>query len=175
MVTRVKVRVLCSFVSQDAGQVLQGKWQHHGMLFLSLTTFTLVASGEGITKLLGLTQQLVSKKSRCRACKFNRCVQHMCVISLCSDDQGMLLLCAVFNAVPFAQLQVFAYQSCLCHCARHLLLFGSNTRKASSTCASDAAVVSLRHASSSAARHSAVFNTVAHALGPSSNGQNHQV
>ena len=32
MVTRVKVRVLCSFVSQDAGQVLQGKWQHHAVL-----------------------------------------------------------------------------------------------------------------------------------------------
>lgn len=61
------VRVLCSFVSQDAGQLLQG---------------------EGMTKLLGLTQQLVSKKS--------------------SDDQGMLLLCAIFNAVPFAQLQQYA-------------------------------------------------------------------
>jgi exportin-2 (importin alpha re-exporter) len=61
------VRVLCSFVSQDAGQLLQG---------------------DGMTKLLGLTQQLVSKKS--------------------SDDQGMLLLCAIFNAVPFAQLQQYA-------------------------------------------------------------------
>jgi exportin-2 (importin alpha re-exporter) len=61
------VRVLCSFISQDAGQLLQG---------------------DGITKLLGLIQQLVSKKS--------------------SDDQGMLLLCAVFNAVPFAQLQQYS-------------------------------------------------------------------
>lgn len=61
------VRVLCSFVSQDATSVLQG---------------------DGMTKLLGLIQQLVSKKS--------------------SDDQGMILLCAVFNAVPFAHLQQYA-------------------------------------------------------------------
>jgi exportin-2 (importin alpha re-exporter) len=61
------VRVLSSFVSQDANSLLQG---------------------DGMTKLLGLIQQLVSKKS--------------------SDDQGMLLLCTVFNAVPFANLQQYA-------------------------------------------------------------------
>jgi exportin-2 (importin alpha re-exporter) len=61
------VRVLSCFVSQDANSLLQG---------------------EGMTKLLGLIQQLVSKKS--------------------SDDQGMLLLCSVMNAVPFAHLQQYA-------------------------------------------------------------------
>jgi exportin-2 (importin alpha re-exporter) len=61
------VRVLCAFVSQDPAQLLQG---------------------DAMTKLLGLAQQLISKKS--------------------SDDQGMLLLCAVFNAVPFSHLQQYA-------------------------------------------------------------------
>ena len=36
MITHVQVRVLCSFVSQDAGQVLQGEWQRAAVLVLNI-------------------------------------------------------------------------------------------------------------------------------------------